>query len=69
MIDFDKFCKEVSICSVTGYVIGVSGGEFEEIISRLRQAEKDAMRYRRLRDASGASDPDDFDKAVDEGIQ
>ncbi len=50
MIDLDRFCKEVQVCSATGHMIGIGSGEFSELITRLRQAEKDAARYRWLRD-------------------
>lgn len=48
-----------------------------ELVTRLRQAEKDAARYRWLRDTSSASDFDvmtvlessEWDKAIDEAMQ
>ncbi len=50
MIDLDEFERIVNCFPFDGDILALSKGECKDLLSRLRQAEKDAARYRWLRD-------------------
>ena len=50
MIDLDELERVVNCFPFDGGLLSLSKGECKDLISRLRQAEKDAARYRWLRD-------------------
>ena len=88
MIDLDNFSMrrdieallsdiEKSSSGLGSMVIDIHGAAAEEIITRLRQAEKDAARYRFMRDMSDEVDVSRFfhievserDAEIDEAMQ
>ena len=72
MIDLDEIERRI-----TDFGSGVHGDIAIELITRLRQAEKDAARYRWLRDLPGDSAHEEignypgdmWDDAIDEAMQ
>lgn len=52
MIDLDELEAAINSCAFDGDVLGLSKAECRDLLNRLRQAEKDAARYRWLRDES-----------------
>lgn len=50
MIDLDELQAAINRCEFDGDVLGLSKAECSDLLGRLRQAEKDAARYRWLRD-------------------
>ena len=50
MIDLNELEAAINRCAFDGDVIGLSKAECSDLLTRLRQAEKDAARYRWLRD-------------------
>lgn len=72
MIDLDEIERRI-----TNFGSGVHGDIAIELISRLRQAEKDAARYRWLRNEASMADMQDFsfsltserDAFIDEAMQ
>ena len=82
MIDLDKIesrCKKVSRNGDGNHPVIASAESIIELITRLRQAEKDAARYRWLRDTAdvdGTADlmisiivSDEWDSLIDEAMQ
>ena len=82
MIDLDKLesrCKKVSRNGDGNHPVIASAESIIELITRLRQAEKDAARYRWLRDTAdvdGTADlmisiivSDEWDSLIDEAMQ
>ena len=51
MIDLDELQAAINRCAFDGDVLGLSKAECSDLLTRLRQAEKDAARYRWLRDS------------------
>ena len=78
MIDLDELQAAINRCEFDGDVLGLSKAECSDLLGRLRQAEKDAARYRELRDAESetclefinakerAASPEWLDGLVDE---
>lgn len=52
MIDLDELEAAINRCAFDGDVLGLSKAECLDMLTRLRQAEKDAARYQWLRDES-----------------
>ena len=77
MIDLDEFERIVNCFPFDGDILVLSKGECKDLLSRLRQAEKDAARYRWLRDLPGDSAHEEignypgdmWDDAIDEAMQ
>lgn len=46
MIDLDELQAAINRCEFDGDVLGLSKAECSDLLGRLRQAEKDAARYR-----------------------
>lgn len=82
MIDLDRIEESCDSLIKQGFGWNnpacTSASAVKEIITRLRQAEKDAARYRWLRDVAGDSDAcealfnagyDEFDSFIDEAMQ
>lgn len=78
MIDLDELQAAINRCAFDGDVLGLSKAECSDLLTRLRQAEKDAERYRWLRDDyrheycvddlfDGSSSS--VDKRIDEAMQ
>ena len=69
--------RAIELAPNDGCPITLTIGECESLVSRLRQAEKDAARYRWLRDKAchsewhtvGSADPSAWDCIVDEYIE
>lgn len=77
MIDLNELEAAINRCAFDGDVLGLSKAECSDMLSRLRQAEKDAARYRWLRDeANGVQihgcmqlNGEDWNKAIDRVMQ
>ena len=80
MIDLDKLdsrCKKASRNVDGNHPVIASAESIVELITRIRQAEKDAARYRWLRDEASMADMQDFsfsltserDSFIDEAMQ
>lgn len=77
MIDLDEMQAAINRCAFDGDVLGLSKAECADLLSRLREAEADAKRYRWLRDEAchnewhtvGSADPSVWDVIVDEYIE
>lgn len=78
MIDLNELEAAINRCAFDGDVLGLSKAECRDLLNRIRQAEKDAARYRWLRDVAGDSDVcealfnagyDEFDSFIDEAMQ
>ena len=77
MIDLDELQAAINRCEFDGDVLGLSKAECSDLLGRLRQAEKDAARYRWLRDLPGDSAHEEignypgdmWDDAIDEAMQ
>lgn len=54
MIDLNELEKATNRCAFDGDVLGLSKAECRDLLTRLRQAEKDAARYRWLRSCDTA---------------
>ena len=52
MIDLDELQAAINRCAFDGDVLGLSKAECSDLLGRLRQAEKDAARYRWLRESA-----------------
>lgn len=50
MIDLNELESAINRCAFDGDVLGLSKAECRDLLTRLRQAEKDAARYRWLMD-------------------
>ena len=46
MIDLDELQAAINRCAFDGDVLGLSKAECSDLLARIRQAEKDAARYR-----------------------
>ncbi len=78
MINIDKMLKENDFMLIGAYEnANIKKGELHELIKMLREAEKDAARYRWLRDESKASDfdlmvhlePIEWNDAIDQAMK
>lgn len=54
MIDLNELEAAINRCAFDGDVLGLSKAECQDLLNRLRQAEKDAARYRWLRSCDTA---------------
>ena len=52
MIDLDELQAAINRCAFDGDVLGLSKAECSDLLGRIRQAEKDAARYRWIKDNS-----------------
>ena len=52
MIDLDELQAAINRCAFDGDVLGLSKAECSDLLARLRQAEKDAARYRWIKENS-----------------
>lgn len=50
MIDLNELEKAINRCAFDGDVLGLSKAECRDLLTRLRQAEKDAARYRWIKE-------------------
>ena len=77
MIDLDELQAAINRCEFDGDVLGLSKAECSDLLGRLLKAEKDAERYRFMRDMSDNIDVSGFfwidvserDAFVDEAMQ
>ena len=60
MIDLNELEAAINRCAFDGDVLGLSKAECRDLLTRLRQAEKDASRYRWLRESSSTEDHGGF---------
>lgn len=60
MIDLDELQAAINRCAFDGDVLGLSKDECSDLLARLRQAEKDAARYRWLRESASTEDHGGF---------
>lgn len=56
MIDLDELQAAINRCAFDGDVLGLSKAECSDLLARLRKAEKDAARYRWLRESASTED-------------
>lgn len=52
MVDLDELDAAINRCAFDGDVLGLSKAECRDLLTRLRQAEKDAARYRFMKEWS-----------------
>ena len=52
MIDLDELQAAINRCAFDGDVLGLSKAECSDLLGRIRQAEKDAARYRWIKENS-----------------
>ena len=52
MIDLNELEAAINRCAFDGDVLGLSKAECSDLLTRLRQAEKDAARYRWIKENS-----------------
>ena len=67
MIDLDELQAAINRCEFDGDVLGLSKAECSDLLGRLRQAEKDAARYRCIRSIAKVIECEEFDMDMLDG--
>lgn len=57
MIDLDELQAAINRCAFDGDVLGLSKAECSDLLTRLRQAEKDAAKYWYILEMTGGNHP------------
>lgn len=67
MIDLDELEAAINRCAFDGDTIGLSKVECNDLLTRLRQAENDAARYRCIKSIARVIECEEFDMDMLDG--